>query len=200
MDGDATNIEERLATGRGLDPVSPDEVMRDWLREEVGDERDDAGCDDQPDPDALATEPALREELFERKPIAERAFAAEPADWYRVDLSESELRDLRVVVGPHDEDWRALTDDDRVESIAARIYDADDVEKLDAETPKSVREVVEMADEIARERPESRLVVLKEGDDPAYVVDGNHRAVAHALNLLRGGEFAGQPAYLGVRK
>ncbi|WP_115865627.1 hypothetical protein [Halorussus litoreus] len=194
------NIEERLDTRRGLDPVSPDEVMRYWLREEVGDERDDASGDDRPDPDELATEPALREELFERKPIAERAFAAEPADWYRVDLSEHELRDLRVVVGPHDEDWRALTDDDRVESIAERIRDAEDVEKLDAETPKDLREVVEMADEIARERPESRLIVLKEGDDPAYVVDGNHRAVAHALHLLRGGEFEGQPAYLGIRE
>lgn len=200
MDEDATNIEERLDTGRGLDPVSPDEVIRYWLREEVDDEHDDTGSDDQPDPDALATEPALREELFERKPIAERAFAPEPADWYRVDLSESELRNLRVVVGPHDEDWRALSDDGRVESIAERIHDADDLDALDADTPKDLREVVEMADKIARERPESRLVVLKEGDDPAYVVDGNHRAVAHALHLLRGGGFEGQPAYLGVRK
>jgi len=167
--------------------------MRYWLREEV----DDAG--DDLDPDALGTEPGLREELFERVPVAERAFAVDPAEWYRIELSEAELRDLRVVVGPHGEDWRAVADDDRIESIAERVY-ATDSGRLDEELPKDVAEVVAMADDIGSEGSDSRLVVLKEGDDPAYVIDGNHRAVAHVLHLLRGGEFAGQEAYLGVRE
>ncbi|WP_135828217.1 hypothetical protein [Halorussus halobius] len=177
------------------DPVSPERVIRYWLREEG-----DGATDDPPDPDALETEPALRAELFERAPIAKRAFTPDPADWYRVDLTEEALRDLRVVVGPHGEDWRALADDDRVESIAERVHGADDVAKLDAETPKDVGEVVDLADAIADGAPKSRLVVLKDGEDPAYVVDGNHRAVAHVLDLLRGGEFESRVAYLGVRE
>jgi hypothetical protein len=175
------------------DPVSPEQVMRYWLRKEVEDE------DDPPDPDRLATEPALRQELFERKPIAERAFAPDPADWYRVDLSEETLRDLRVVVGEPEQGWRALTEDDRIESIAARVHESDDLDELESESSEDLREVVELADEIQRSGVGSRLVVLREGDDPAYVVDGNHRAVAHVLHLLRGGEFEGQEAYLGVR-
>ncbi|WP_137283644.1 hypothetical protein [Halorussus salinisoli] len=185
-------VEDRL---RGdPEPVSETEVMRYWLHEELEDE--DAG----PNPDALGTEPALREELFERKPIAERVFIPEQVDWYRADLSEEALRDLRVVVGPHDEDWRSLADDNRIESIAERIYETDDVAALEAESGKDLREVVELADEIERSGPEGRLVVLEEGDDPAYVADGNHRATAYVLHLLRGGEFEGQEMYLGVKE
>ena len=188
-------LEDRIESGRGLESVSDTEVMRYWLREEL-----DEADDDALNPDAIGTEPALRQELLDRNEIADRIFGAEVADWYHVDLSESELRNLRVVVGPHDEDWRALTEDNRVESIARRIHEADDVARLDDETPKDVRKVVGLADEMGPEGPESRLVVAKEGDDPAYVADGNHRAVAHVLYLLRGGEFGGQEAYLGVRE
>ncbi|UPV99117.1 hypothetical protein M0R88_11325 [Halorussus gelatinilyticus] len=176
------------------EPVSPEQVMRYWLDQEIEDEEGD------PDPDALDTEPALREELFERKPIAERVFTPEPADWYRADLSEAALRDLRVVVGEPEQGWRGLADDNRVESIAERIRDADDVAALESETSKDLEEVVELADDIEDGGPESRLVVLEEGDDPAYVADGNHRTVAHVLYLLRGGEFEGQEVYLGVRE
>ena len=189
------DIDERIRTEQGLERVSREQVMRYWLREELDDAEDDPL-----DPDAIETEPALSEELFERKPIAERAFGAETADWYHGDLSESELRNLRVVVGPHEQDWRAVTDDDRIESIAERIYEADELGELDEEIPKNLTKVLEMADAIESSGPESRLVVLKEGDDPAYVADGNHRAVAHVLHLVRGEEFAGQEAYLGVRE
>jgi hypothetical protein len=185
-------IEDRLRDDP--EPVSPEQVVRYWLDEELQDE--DGGTD----PDAIATDPALRQELFERVPIAERAFAPERADWYRADLSEAVLRDLRVVVGEPEQGWRALTEDDRIESIAARIHDADDVDELESESSEDLREVVELADEIQQSGVESRLIVLREGDDTAYVVDGNHRAVAHALHLLRGGEFEGQEAYLGVRE
>jgi hypothetical protein len=204
-------LDERLDTVRGLEPVPETEVVRYWLGEEVDDESDWKD-DELLDPDTIDTEPALREELLERKPIASRVFGAEPAEWYHADLSEEELRDLRVVVGPHDEDWRALAEDNRVGTIAERIYEVEtddgttgktdettSVAELDAESPKDLREVVEMADHIDPEGPESRLIVAREGDDPAYVADGNHRAVAHVLYLLRGGEFAGQEAYLGIQ-
>jgi len=117
----------------------------------------------------------------------------------RVELSEAELRDLRVVVGPRSEDWRAVADDDRIEPIAERVY-VTDSGRLDEALPKDIAEVVEMADAIDSGGSEGRLIVLQERDDPGYVVDGNHRAVAHVLHLLRGGEFAGQEAYLGVRE
>ncbi|WP_135825520.1 hypothetical protein [Halorussus ruber] len=137
-------IEDRL---RGdPEPVSPEEVLRYWLRQEVGDE------ENPPNPDRLATEPALRQELLERIPIAER------------------------------------------------VRETDDVEKLEAESSEDIREIVDFADEIEESGPEGKLVVLREGADPAYVADGNHRATAYVLYLLRGGEFEGQEVYLGVRE
>ena len=195
MGGEPTTVAQRLDREKGLEPVSRAQVIRYWLHEELDDD-----ADDPLDPDAIETEPALSEELFERKPIAERAFGAEAADWYHADLSAEELRNLRVVVGPHEQDWRAVADDDRIGSIAERIYEAEEVDELDERVPKDLQKVVEMADAIDPEGPVSRLIVLKEGDDPAYVVDGNHRAVAHALSLLRGKRFTGQEAYLGVRE
>lgn len=192
------DIEERIRTEQGLEPVSRTQVMRYWLREEL-----DEADGDSLDPDAVETEPGLRQKLIEREPIAERAFAAEAADWYHADLSEAELRDLRVVVGPHDQDWRSIANDNRIASIAERIREAErrgDLADLDESFPKDLQKIVEMADAIDRDGPVSRLVVLKEGDDPAYVVDGNHRAVAHVLSLLQGGAFTGQEAYLGVRE
>jgi hypothetical protein len=160
-------LDERLDTVRGLEPVPETEVVRYWLGEEVDDESDWKD-DELLDPDTIDTEPALREELLERKPIASRVFGAEPAEWYHADLSEEELRDLRVVVGPHDEDWRALAEDNRVGTIAERIYEVEtddgttgktdettSVAELDAESPKDLREVVKMADAID---PEGRKV------------------------------------------
>jgi hypothetical protein len=175
------------------EPVSPERVMRYWLRQEVEDE------DGGPNPDAIGTEPALREELFEREPIGERVFTPERTDWYLADLAAGALRDLRVVVGEPEQGWRALADDDRIESVAERIRERDDLDALESAVGQDLREVVELADEIERQGPQGRLVVVEEGDDPAYVADGNHRAAAHVLHLLRGGEFEGQEAYLGVK-
>jgi hypothetical protein len=112
---------------------------------------------------------------------------------------EDRLRDDPEPVSPEQVMRYRLREDDRIESIAARIHEADDVDELESESSEDLREVVELADEIQRTGVESRLIVLREGEDPAYVVDGNHRAVAHVLHLLRGGEFEGQDAYLGVR-
>ena len=188
------SIETRLGRGEP-EAVSPTDVMRYWLGEELDDDPDS-----DLDPDELATEPTLREELLERKPIAGRVFASETAEWYDVELSAEELKNLRVVVGEHDEDWRAITDDDRIESVARRIMEVDDLSEFDEATPKNLDKVVGLAEEFADSRPESRLVVVKEGDDPAYVADGNHRAVAHVLYLLNGGEYEGHRAYLGIRE
>lgn len=176
------------------EPVSPEEVARYWLGQEAEDE------EDPPDPDSLDTEPALRQELFERIPIAERVFAPEKADWYLADLTEEALRDLRVVVGEPEQGWRALTDDDRIESVAEKIRETDDVAELESKSGKDLQEVLAFADEIEKSGPEGRLVVLREGEDPAYVADGNHRATAYVVCLLRGVEFEGQEAYLGVRE
>ncbi|WP_135851871.1 hypothetical protein [Halorussus salinus] len=176
------------------EPVPPERVLRYWLGQEVEDE------EGGPDPDALGTEPALREELFERIPIAERAFAPDPADWYRVNLSEEVLRDLRVVVGEPEQGWRELANDDRIESVARRIRETDDLSALEEQSGKDLEKVRGIADDIEDEGPQGLLVVVREGEDPAYVADGNHRAAAYLLYLLRGGEFEGQEAYLGLRE
>jgi hypothetical protein len=187
------DTEERLRTDDRLDSASETEVMQYWLTNEVEDE------DDAPDPEALETEPGLREELIERKPIAGRVFGAEAAEWYLTELSADELRDLQVVVGPESEGWRALADDGRIGTVAERILEADDPTEFDAKAEEDFREVESLADDVEESGTNGRLVVVEEGEDPAYVADGNHRAVAQVLAELRGGTTEEREVYFGVR-
>ncbi|WP_433627028.1 hypothetical protein [Halomicrococcus sp. NG-SE-24] len=192
------DIAERLRADDRLEPVSRTEVMQYWLANEVEVESD------APDPDDLPTEPGLREELVDRKPIAARVFGAEEAEWYLTELSVDELRDLQVVVGPESEGWRAFADDGRIGAVAKRIIEADDATEFDAKAEEDFEEVASLADDIEASGTNGRLVVVEEGDDPAYVADGNHRAVAQVLSLLRDEAKNGETdekreVYFGVR-
>ena len=187
------DLETKLLDEDRLEPVSATEVMRCWLADEVEDDPD------APDADALATEPGLREELIGREPIAGRVFAPEAATWYRTALSADELCDLRVVVGPESQGWRAVADDGRIETIAEHVLAADDASEFEGKSDEDLRKVRSLADDVAQSGPNGRLVVVQEGDEPAYVADGNHRAVAQVLVLLRGGETAERGVYFGTR-
>jgi hypothetical protein len=168
--------------------VSQVEVLREWLRVERS----------HPDVDwfrvdSLSDREAL-DELLDRKPgAAAFIWRDAPVKWYETTLDREEFADLRLVEGPANLRWRALSPDGTVRGAAHRIARGDP-DELAAETNVDVRTVLEFVEEM----PEGPLVVsTREGCVPPFVADGNHRAVAHALRI-RSGEFTPQRAYLGV--
>ena len=175
-------------------PVSREEVLRHWLGKEVAEaENDDLNVD------AIDDEERLLEELAGRKPIAGSMFAARDLDWYRLELTEDELRDLALVKGPEDEDWRSVVDDDLVESVARKVYRRDETIDVDDQTQKDLAKVRTFADNLPDADQMGTLVLVHERDAARpYVADGNHRAAGKILHLLRGGEYVPQDAYLGL--
>ncbi len=173
------------------EPVSREEPLGHWLSKEL--EGDETSVED------LGSADELVEQLVVRKPIAHTVFNENDLDWFFVDLRAEELSELHVVKGPENEDWRAVTDDGTLESVARRIHEADDVARLHEESPKDLVEVVELADEPPEERDTSPFVVVQEEDaDAPYVADGNHRAAALLLRIIRDDERPRQAAYVGV--
>lgn len=56
-----------------------------------------------------------------------------------------------------------------------------------------------MAEKHDQGREQGPFIVAQESlDDPAYLPDGNHRAVAVAYHAATDGGYDGQPAYVGV--
>ena len=191
-DTDRAYFARRLAD-EDASSVLREEPLTHWLSKEL--EHDEMAVED------LGSEAEVVEQLVVRKPIAHSIFNENDLDWYVVDLTPEDLRQLHVVKGPPDEDWRAVAEDRSIESVARKIRDADDVERLHENAPKDLIEVVELADESPDERDSSPfLVVQEDAADAPYVADGNHRAVALLLRVLRD-EHDGdlrQPAYVGV--
>jgi hypothetical protein len=183
-------IEDRDAP---VERVSTDEVVREWAIQEIAEERDE-------DVDVESRSP---EELIgsfeERQRLAESIFLEEDLEWYRLSVSEAELRNLLVVKGPEDEGWRTVAEGNEIGSIAERIADAEDLEGLDQAVAKDVDDVHEMAESFGSGEGTRAFIAVQEStDEPAYLADGNHRAVALVYHLLTGGEYDPQTTYVGV--
>ncbi|MFC4356371.1 hypothetical protein ACFO0N_00240 [Halobium salinum] len=180
--------------------VPEDEVVAHWLAEELEEE-------DDPDLEvgSLTAEERLAA-LLRRKPIAVATFDDRDLDWYRVDLREDELAATRVIKGDDDEGWREVAEDDRIESAARTVHDAEtaagvdypeDPDAVAAEFEKDLETVLGVAEAVADGESMPGLVVVAD-EEPPFVVDGNHRAVGVVLASLRGAEWPGQSAYVGV--
>ena len=173
-----------------VEQVTTETVLREWARQETEDEDVDL---DSRSPDELL------ELLGDPQELAESIFLEEDLEWYRIQFTEEELRHLLVVKGPDDEGWRAVTDENDIESVAERIAEVDDVESLHENVPKDVLDVREMAEEFRSGEEAGAFIAVQESvEDPTYLADGNHRAVAVVHHVLTGGEYEGQPAYVGV--
>jgi hypothetical protein len=191
-DSDRARFARRLVD-EDASPVPRGEPLTHWLSKEL--EHEEMSVED------LGSEAEVIEQLVLRKPIAHSIFNENDLDWYAVDLTAEDVRELHVVKGPPDEDWRAVAEDRSIESVARQIRDADDVERLHENVPKDLIEVVELADQPPDERDSSPFVVVQEDvSDAPYVADGNHRAAALVLRILRGEQDGDlrQPAYVGV--
>ena len=173
--------------------VTEIDVIEYWLRKEI-----EEADEDNLDPDTLDGREELLEALVERKPLAESVFAETDREWYRLVLSEHELRGLEVVRGPDNEGWRAVAKGGLIESIAERIFAADDLDAFDNEIPKDITKVTDFANSVSNEPELEELIVVGDESGRPYIVDGNHRAVGMALHILQSDEYLEQAAYIGV--
>ena len=173
-----------------VERVSAEAVVRQWVEQETEEEYDDLESRSIEELVALLEDPQR---------LAASIFFEEDLEWYRIELTEEELRDVLVVKGPDGEGWRAVADGNDIESIARRIADADDIESLNEDVPKDVAYVRETAAEHESDEKRGSFIVVQESaDEPGYLADGNHRAVAVIYHVLTGGEYDGQPAYVGL--
>lgn len=173
--------------------VSELQAMRHWLaveREKRGRSTDGL--------DALSRRELL-DALLNCKPgAAAFCWRARPVEWSRLTLSQVEFERLHVIEGPERLGWRALSPDGTVMGAAARI-DTETPETLATETGVDVERVLGFAEMLAAGNATPALVLTKRrGRGPPRVTDGNHRATAVGLYLLRTGEYRPQRAYLGI--
>ena len=199
-ESDRPHLVRRLDSSTA-EPVDREEPLRHWLSKELEGEDEDEGDSEGDDlsADDRHSTAELVEQLVVRKPIAHTIFNENDLDWFFVDLRAEELSELHVIKGPEGEGWRAVADDGTLESVARRIHEADDVERIHERAPKDLIEVVELAEEGPDERDSSPFVVVQEeGSDAPYVADGNHRAAALLLRIIRDEERPRQAAYVGV--
>lgn len=168
--------------------ISQREVVREWLRME-----DRRGARDASAVESLSDREAL-DELLDRKPGAATFVWRENPTWYELSLDRETFERLHVVEGPENLRWRALSPDRTVLGAARRIIGGDP-DELAAETGVDVRKVLRF-----RDRPPGGPLVLstRRGCSPVTVADGNHRAVARALDVLEDDSYRPQRAYLAI--
>lgn len=176
-----------------LDPIPETEVLRYWLKEEMEEENNE-----NLDPEAITEKDKLLSELIDRKPLAKSVFTERDRTWYRLILSEDELRGLEIVPGPDDEGWRAVAKGGLIESIAERILAADNLEQFDEMISKSLDKITGIAETVSGKDEFEELIIVGDKEGRPYIVDGNHRAVGIALHVLQTGEYIEQEAYVGV--
>jgi hypothetical protein len=182
---------DRIKDDETVESISREEMLRHWLEKEVHEnDGDDLAVD------AIEDEDRLLEELIDRKPIAESIFADSDLRWHHLDLQEDELEALHTIKGESGEDWRAITEENTIASIADHIHEADDLDELD--TPKDLEQVVDFASKFPDDIEMEELIAVEEADEDPYLADGNHRAVAIALHRRDGGAYPEQEAYVGA--
>lgn len=178
-----------------MDPTARADVVRHWLESEV--DQDDSDLD----PDAIDDEAELLSELVDRTPIAARTFRPPRLEWYHLELAPGQLGDLRVVEGPPDEEWRRVAPDGMLATAAYRLFESDDPERLDREVSHDVLEVLDLADDLTASGPPEDLILVQDRpDELPWIADGNHTAAAQQLSVLRGDDYVGQAAYVGLRR
>lgn len=167
--------------------VSEDRVIADWLRleqqkEEIASSTEIASLSPEERIDALRhlwSPPRWDSDGLSRT-------------WYRVDLTERLLRSVRHA-------WGVFGVPGTVLDLARAIRQKHPEPKWRralAEHPDLVSEVEAIAEDLP-ETPDGKLILEAGFRRPPMLIDGNHRATALALYLLRTGEFVPMEAYIG---
>jgi hypothetical protein len=172
--------------------VTETEVVKHWLaveREKTGADADDL--------DTLSHRAALDELLRYKPGAAAFLWRDRPIEWSQTTLSRTEFERLRLIDGPEGLLWDALSPDGTVMGAARRVERVDTA-ALASETGIDVGRILDVADALADGSVSPLVLTKRRGRGPPRVADGNHRAVAIALRLLRTAEYRPQMAYLGI--
>ncbi|WP_224269843.1 hypothetical protein [Haloprofundus salinisoli] len=105
-----------------------------------------------------------------------------PIRWFHTHLSADELGRVRVIEGPENLLWNALSPDGTVEGAATRVVESD-ASRLSEETGVDVARIERLAEQLAdasETLPDIVCVQRRPWERPS-VADGNHRAVAAAV-------------------
>ncbi|WP_155120539.1 hypothetical protein [Haloprofundus marisrubri] len=116
-----------------------------------------------------------------------------PIRWYHTRLSTDRLASLRVIEGPENMLWNALSSDGTVGGAATRIVDGD-ASTLREETGVDVARIEQLAERVATTPATlpDLVCVRRRPWEQAFVADGNHRAVATVVAARRAGTFDGR--------
>ncbi|WP_435157658.1 hypothetical protein [Haladaptatus sp. DFWS20] len=149
------------------------------------------------DVDSLTEREALDALLNAKPGAASFIWREAPIEWQKLTLSRHSFERLRVVAGPGQLSWRALSPDETIRGAANRIVAcaSEDVDGLTAETGVDIERVLSFSNRL----PDGPLVLVDHPDcRPPRVADGNYRATARALNLIETDVYTPVRAYLGV--
>lgn len=126
----------------------------------------------------------------------------EPLDWYCIELTEQEFRRLRTIPWPDWIGWGKASQPDDTVARAAQAFLASDPED-DQLTGDFEYVDLDYIHQLAmqEEWPITAPLVGVQHDlgRPPALVDGNHRAAAAFLRLLRGETYDPVEMYVGVR-
>lgn len=164
--------------------VEEQEVVETWLRMELDKESKSAVNLGEPE---VYDEYRSLTQLLVQKPNCGQLFVEYNLQWCAVTLTESQLRSLRTIWG----DERTVMDHARaLHDAYAHGGSAD----LEDERKARIRE---FADRPAAST--GRLILNRRPPlfSGPFVQDGNHRAVAMALRLVRGEQYSAIEAYIG---
>lgn len=188
--------DERQAQG-GRDPpdmgrVPKTEVIRCWLEAETGGEIGH-----------LETEEELYRALLRHQGGPTSIFENHRTEWEAVELPEEEFRELLIVKGPPQKDWRTfLPGGDRpapgLERAACEIRSRDGSDWFPEDAARKLPTIRKMEEGYRPGNHLGRLILFQELEFSApWIADGNHRATAIMLAILGGEPYRPQAAYLG---
>lgn len=161
-----------------MEPVTQDEVIREWLSLEAEKE----GFQDV-DVDANKRRNEEFARLLVNKPESARVFQTFDLEWYHHELTEAEFRSLRRIWDGHD----------LIFETAREI--ANDRSSLPADKIDRIRAISNLfPNEIDGPLIITRRRWIRSGP---FLQDGNHRAIGLALHMLRDGDYVPQSAYVG---
>lgn len=161
-----------------MQPVTEDEVVRQWLSLEAEKE----GFQDV-EVDAIKEQNEAFARLLVNKPDSARVFQNFDLEWYRHELSEAEFRSLHSVWDGHE----SIFDTAREIAHDRSGLSAEIITRIKAISHRFPEEI------------DGPLIVTRRrwvGSGP-FLQDGNHRATGLALHMLHGGEYVPQTAYVG---
>lgn len=179
-----------------MDTISEKQVIQHWIRSNAQEEREKGNS-------SIKSRDELLDDLQKQQGGPTTIFDKHNIQWYKRELTEEEFRELRIVKGPPDKDWRLFTEDSSstpsAELIAKEISSIDNASTLDSRLQEKIDKVRNIRTSIKNGGQIEPLIILEENNrDLPWIADGNHRAVAILLHLMETGEYKSPLVFYGI--